>query len=159
MWWPGSGSGPREASAEVEEASSEPEMADEVMEILSEEDLSGSSPPLAAYATPDPDLMAWTGGDGELDQLKDQFLQQEQLLGQLKGVLKSNQDKLSHKERQVQDYAARLAQIRHRPLNTSSPIAVEGAGRSMSGAEPAPAAPTVGTGKIRLLKKQLEEAR
>eukprot|EP00095_Tigriopus_kingsejongensis_P008363 snap_masked-scaffold1246_size53250-processed-gene-0.5 protein:Tk08363 transcript:snap_masked-scaffold1246_size53250-processed-gene-0.5-mRNA-1 annotation:"hypothetical protein PIIN_05284" len=157
MWWPGGGGGAAQGSTshpEIEEdpgsSSSEPE----VMEILSEEDLS-ASPPLESYATPG----GHASQDPELKDLKDQFLRQEQLLGQLKGVLKSNQDKLHGKEREVQDYAARLAQLRHRPLHQSSPIAMAGAGpQTPEAGTPAPAQ-TTGTGKIRLLKKQLEEAR
>ena len=40
--------------------------------------------------------------EAELGDLKDQFLAQETLLGQLKGVLRSNEEKLQNKEKEVQ---------------------------------------------------------
>ena len=87
MWWPGSTSG--DAGADNAEPSSESppgSAADsEVMEILSEEDMLAVSPeraPVGAVAAPA------TTEEAELRDLKEQFTDQEKLLGQLKNVLK-----------------------------------------------------------------------
>jgi hypothetical protein len=73
------------------------------MEILSEEDI------MAETAEEEMSV----GGAGALDvprsseeaelrDLKDQFADQESLLGQLKNVLRSNEEKLHNKEKEVQ---------------------------------------------------------
>ena len=163
MWWPG-GKDPDPALDPGGDTGSDPE----VMEILSEEDVQSglsSSPPLEAYGEPSgiaplPSDDLELSDEDDLKDLKNQFLEQENLLGQLKGVLKSNEEKLHNKEREVLDYATRLQKIRDRPLySTSSPIGVKGA-ESVKLPEAGGASGTAtGTGKIRLLRKQLEEAR
>ena len=50
----------------------------------------------------------------ELKDLREQFQMQEDLLGHLKGVLKSNEDKLHMKDLEVEGYAMRLGKVRSR---------------------------------------------
>merc|ERR1712141_30973 len=50
----------------------------------------------------------------ELRDLREQFQMQEDLLGHLKGVLKSNEDKLQMKDLEVEGYAMRLGKVRSR---------------------------------------------
>ncbi len=95
MWWPGS----KEASEAPAEGDDD-ETSEEIMEILSEEDagaegggVSGDSG--EAKEEDDED-------DMELARLKDQFRQQEDLLGQLRGALRRNETKLQGKEQEVQ---------------------------------------------------------
>ena len=85
MWWGGGGGDdPKEAT---------PTPDSDVMEILSEEDM--GSPGAARAPGDDED-------EADLQQLKRQFREQEDLLGQLRGVLQSNEEKLVAKEREVQ---------------------------------------------------------
>ena len=99
MWWGGGGDEPPASStpdakkATGDSTASSPE---DVMEILSEEDTLALEGAARESPTGDDD------SDTELQSLKDQFLQQESLLGQLKGVLKSNEEKLISKEKEVQ---------------------------------------------------------
>ena len=67
------------------------------MEILSEEDDS--------VKTHEDEDLDEDQDDEELEdfqKIRDQFNEQQALLGELKGVLKSNTDKLANKEREVQ---------------------------------------------------------
>ena len=82
MWWGGNKGDDEDAS------SSSPE----VVEILSEEDV--MQPASAPPGPPPPE-------DEELERLKGQFAQQEDLLGQLRGVLQRNEEKLHTKELEV----------------------------------------------------------
>ena len=50
----------------------------------------------------------------ELQDLHEQFQMQEDLLGHLKGVLKSNEEKLQMKDLEVEGYAMRLGKVRSR---------------------------------------------
>ena len=50
----------------------------------------------------------------ELKDLREQFQMQEDLLGHLKGVLKSNEEKLHMKDLEVEGYAMRLGKVRSR---------------------------------------------
>ena len=87
MWWGGeSAAGPAESGEEDTE----------VMEILSEEDL---GPSTSAEAAP---FDFEQEDEDDLGRLKERFQEQESLLGQLKGVLKSNERKLVTKEKEVQ---------------------------------------------------------
>ena len=88
MWWPGS------SAAKGEEGELDPDdgspgdgastPTSDFMEILSEEDILES-----AGATSSPLEIPASVEDAELRDLKEQFAEQENLLGQLKGVLRS----------------------------------------------------------------------
>lgn len=88
MWWGGGGNPEPDPTMESSTSASTPE---DVMEILSEEDA-------ASHHVED----VTEDSDEELKSLKEQFMQQESLLGQLKGALKSNEEKLLSKEKEVQ---------------------------------------------------------
>ena len=99
--------------------------------------------------------------EAELRDLKEQFQMQDSLLGQLKGVLRSNEEKLQTKEKEVQDYASRLARarlhskakdVRLRSLETSMETRSESVVTSTPVAGAAPM-----SGKMKLLKMQLDE--
>ncbi len=69
----------------------------------------GSTPPVdimeeeeAAAASPGATSSFLSDDAGDLRALKDQFAMQEDLLGQLTNVLKSNEEKLHNKEKEVQ---------------------------------------------------------
>ena len=86
MWWPGS-SAKGEEELDPDDGSpgdggSTP--TSDFMEILSEEDILES-----AGATSSPLEIPASAEDAELRDLKEQFAEQENLLGQLKGVLRS----------------------------------------------------------------------
>lgn len=78
MWWGGGGSGDESPP----------------MEII-EEDTGADS-----FGTPIGSPPA-NEEQAELRDLREQFAQQESLLGQLKGVLRSNEQKLQHKEQEI----------------------------------------------------------
>ena len=81
MWW-GGGTASKEEPQDDEDGK-------EVMEILSEED--------SVKDDNDDD-----DDDEDFQKIRDQFTEQQALLGELRGVLKSNTDKLANKEREVQ---------------------------------------------------------
>ncbi|KAK3855554.1 hypothetical protein Pcinc_038050 [Petrolisthes cinctipes] len=56
----------------------------------------------------------------ELGDLQDQFDQQQALIGQLKDMLKSKDSALSTREKEVEDYTARLAKLKPRLGRTST---------------------------------------
>eukprot|EP00093_Oithona_nana_P011905 11905.XXX_204125_204490_1 [CDS] Oithona nana genome sequencing. len=56
----------------------------------------------------------------DLFDLKEQFAMQENLLGQLKNVLKSNEEKLKVKEKEVQDYAVQLSRSKRSKFGRSA---------------------------------------
>lgn len=98
MWW---GGGKDSGESEGDPSSSRPpsNSSDEVMEILSEEDVR----PEAAEAVEDAAEDEEDAEDAEaLARLKESFKQQEDILGQLKGALTRNEDKLMKKETEVQ---------------------------------------------------------
>ncbi len=83
MWWGG-------GTTSEEEEKSTTSTDQEVMEILSEEDAKDD---LQRSSEDD---------DEEFKRLRQQFREQETLLGELKGVLRSNTQKLANKEKEVQ---------------------------------------------------------
>ena len=113
MWWPGSSAkGEREGNPEDDSPGGASTPTSDFMEILSEEDILESAAAAAAGATSSSPPLEISAEDADLRDLKAQFIEQENLLGQLKGVLRSNEEKLQSKEREVQDYASRLAKSR-----------------------------------------------
>ena len=106
MWWGGGGGGGSEGALPDGSGSGQaPQEQPDVLEILSEEDLileeaeggGGSSTP----TTSSPIHVPSSVEEAELRDLKEQFMAQENLLGQLKGVLRSNEEKLQTKEKEV----------------------------------------------------------
>ena len=104
MWWGGGEKGPGELGQDQEASSSAAEAAQ-----LEEED--EITPPLEIEADDDDDSLASspihlstpTSSDlADLKHLQEQFSMQEDLLGQLKGVLRSNEAKLHFKEKEVE---------------------------------------------------------
>lgn len=93
MWWGGGGSD-RDPETSDSESKSEDK---EVMEILSEEDTQEILIPAEQEEETEDDE-----DDEDLEKLKAQFQESESLLGQLKGVLRSNEEKLANKEKEVQ---------------------------------------------------------
>ncbi len=193
MWWgggggggedakDGSGSGAASASASDETSASATGAASssgstpvdlEVMEILSEEDLQTEA---SSRGEEEEDA-----DEEDFARLRASFRQQEDLLGELTGALRRNQDKLHGRELEVQvcvmvklcgkwmcfmdlfqNYAVRLANARSRRKEREA----EEETSSHTGASsqppqtttPIPVAAAGGSGKIRLLRKQLEEA-
>ena len=99
--------------------------------------------------------------EAELRDLKEQFQMQDSLLGQLKGVLRSNEEKLQTKEKEVQDYASRLARaklhtkakdVRLRSLETSMETRSDSVAFTSTPVAAGGAAPM--SGKMKLLKMQ-----
>ena len=96
MWWPGSSAKGEEGELDPDDGSpgdgaSTP--TSDFMEILSEEDILESA---GATASSSPGLeIPASAEDAELRDLKEQFAEQENLLGQLKGVLRSEMEKIS----------------------------------------------------------------
>ena len=98
--------------------------------------------------------------EAELRDLKEQFQMQDSLLGQLKGVLRSNEEKLQTKEKEVQDYASRLARaklhtkakdVRLRSLETSMETRSDSVAFTST---PVAAGAAPMSGKMKLLKMQ-----
>ena len=159
MWWPGSSAKGEDEGDNDESPGGGSTPTSDFMEILSEEDIFEG----AAAATSSPLEIPTSVEDAELRDLKEQFAEQENLLGQLKGVLRSNEEKLQSKEKDVQDYASRLARarlhsqakdVRLRSLETS----LETRSESITTSTPTAAAVPV-SGKMKLLKMQLDELR
>ena len=96
MWWPGSSAKGEEGELDPDDGSpgdgaSTP--TSDFMEILSEEDILESA---GATSSSSPGLeIPASAEDAELRDLKEQFAEQENLLGQLKGVLRSEMEKIS----------------------------------------------------------------
>ena len=94
MWWPGSSAKGEGEELDPDDGSpgdggSTP--TSDFMEILSEEDILESAG--AASSSPGLEIPA-SAEDAELRDLKEQFAEQENLLGQLKGVLRSEMEKI-----------------------------------------------------------------
>ena len=101
MWWPGSSAKGEEGELDPDDGSpgdgaSTP--TSDFMEILSEEDILESASAAAGAAASSSSLpleIPASAEDAELRDLKEQFAEQENLLGQLKGVLRSEMEKIS----------------------------------------------------------------
>ena len=112
-------------------------------------DTSPTSSPLSSsfsssYGSPGSDL-------AEIRDLKKNFSNQEQLLGQLRDVLQSNSKKMINKEKEVQDYASRLAVMRSNRKSSSSSSAVK---PPLETPEPGV---KVGGDRMMMLRKQFDE--
>lgn len=99
MWWGGGGGGGGGDDPPGGPPGSE---QPDVLEILSEEDVVLEDQDQAAVDQSSPIHVPGSTEEAELRDLKEQFLAQENLLGQLKGVLRSNEEKLQTKEKEVQ---------------------------------------------------------
>ena len=112
-------------------------------------DTSPTSSPLSSsfsssYGSPGSDL-------AEIRDLKKNFSNQEQLLGQLRDVLQSNSKKMINKEKEVQDYASRLAVMRSNRKSSSSSSAVK------PPLETPESGVKVGGDRMMMLRKQFDE--
>ena len=90
------------------------------------------------------------------------FIGQEQLLGQLRDVLQHNSKKMVTKEKDVQDYASRLAVMRsNRKASSSSakqPSTLDTSTASSSGAPGDPGSAVRGE-RMMMLRKQMDETK
>jgi len=158
MWW-GGGGGNRDQQNPSEEGNPTSPIAitGRGRRRKQSTDSSTSSPPSSSplssslgssYGSPGSDL-------AEMRDLKNNFSNQEQLLGQLRDVLQSNNQRLQSKEKE--DYASRLAQMRSNrkggAISKVAPVVeqkkedTEAAGKKSRGA------------RMQMLRKQLEESK
>ena len=131
------------------------------IERVSSEDDPESSPPGSlsssfgsSYGSPGSDL-------AEIRDLKKNFSNQEQLLGQLRDVLQHNSKKMVTKEKDVQDYASRLAVMRsNRKASSSSskPSTLDTSTASSSGVPGDPGSAVRGE-RMMMLRKQMDETK
>jgi hypothetical protein len=120
--------------------------------------------------TPPVDIMAeeafeaassMVSGSPDVSNLKEQFAAQENLLGQLKNVLRSNEEKLQVKEKEVQDYAIRLSQGKRSRMSTPMMRSADSVFMSTSSPLSIPdfSSDSKPGGKMSILRQQLHEQR
>eukprot|EP00092_Neocalanus_flemingeri_P001893 GFUD01002020.1.p1 GENE.GFUD01002020.1~~GFUD01002020.1.p1 ORF type:complete len:4147 (-),score=1483.97 GFUD01002020.1:293-12733(-) len=111
-----------------------------------------SSSLASSYGSPTSDL-------AEIRDLKNNFNNQEQLLGQLRDVLQSNNQRLQSKEKE--DYASRLAQMRsNRKGGAISKVATAAEQNLLTEEEDAASGAKKTRGaRMQMLRKQLEESK
>ena len=90
----------------------------------------------------------------EIRDLKKNFSNQEQLLGQLRDVLQSNTKKMVTKEKEVQDYASRLAVMRSNRKSSSSSKQMD-----VSSSEVGATGGVVRGERMQMLRKQMDETK
>lgn len=164
MWWGGEDEEPLSGGSSSDNTTPP-------IDIMAEEEASFREDPSSSTSVMSEDV-------SDLPDLKDQFAMQESLLGHLKNVLRSNEEKLQAKEKEVQvfpgsrffikysrilfffpqDYAIRLSKSKRSKMSSPMMRSADSVLTSSPLFTPHFEASRPG-GKLSLLKKQLEEQR